>query len=506
MADNFFYLEMDNSVYEAPLLREIGGRYLRKTKQWQFPRLKMVVRDLQMLYPSLSEDFEQLLSDKFSCIVINPNLFRFQRELVSRLLLSTLPGQLIAASPGSGKTVIVSTALNYMDAEKVLIICPLILRTVWQEHLEKWGNREASICWGRPPQGDWVITNYETLTSSKWGPAYRHQKWDVLIVDESTRVKNKATKSFEMVLKIREMSRKVWLLSGTPVTRFVDDLWAQFRIIWPSAFTSYWRFANKFCVIEENVWGRQVVGNRIFNYQDLLSDIMTVTRLRDVVELPDFFVHQVEVVLNPDQLEAHRSALEEFKVQLDEGVLDIPGKLAQLTRLQQIASNLGNLNPSADSSGKSDTIMEIIDSLTAEDFPILIWAHWRRSAELLYSRLLRDAPNLSVGLMIGGSADILDQYKDGQYNILIMSLDVGKFGLTLTETKTVIYHDLSLKAEDFIQSLYRVQRIGLQHRPHLYILKSPGTIDEFVETNLDGKARAIQQITGEDIQTLLSRN
>ena len=80
----------------------------------------------------------------------------------------------------------------------------------------------------------------------------------------------------------------MWLLSGNPVTRYADDLWSQLHLVWPKAFPSYWRFAKRYCVVEETPWGDKVVATR--RTRDVMeenSDLVVVTNQEEVLELPE---------------------------------------------------------------------------------------------------------------------------------------------------------------------------------------------------------------------------
>jgi hypothetical protein len=69
--------------------------------------------------------------------------------------------------------------------------------------------------------------------------------------------------------------------------------------------------------------------------------------------------------------------------------------------------------------------------------------------------------------------------------------------------RTIIYVDKTWNADDYFQSLHRVRRIGLEHRPVVVTLRAPGTVDELVEENLEGKLGGISRITRSSLRELL---
>lgn len=98
---------------------------------------------------------------------------------------------------------------------------------------------------------------------------------------------------------------------------------------------------------------------------------------------------------------------------------------------------------------------------------------------------------------------MLEEFKAGDYDALILSIGVGKFGHTFTNVKTIFYIDKTWNADDYFQSLHRVRRIGLKHRPVVVTLRAPGTVDELVEDNLTGKLGGISRLTKSNLRDLL---
>jgi SNF2 family DNA or RNA helicase len=239
---------------------------------------------------------------------------------------------------------------------------------------------------------------------------------------------------------------------------------------------------------------------------------MFVRNQKEVLpDLPEYLVEEVIVELSTAQQKAHDELKREFVTMLESGEeirADI--KLTQMLRMQQSTSSLANLEPGETSpegneSAKHDAI---VDMLEAGSFrlPAIVWVHWRKGAEQLERRLKKAFPDLKVAIALGGdetNEGKLQSYVDGQVDILILSLGVGKFGLTMVDTQTVIYLDKTWNADDYVQSLRRVQRIGLTHRPLLISLKSPRSVDLLVEDNLAGKMVSISQATNADLRDLL---
>ncbi len=64
--------------------------------------------------------------------------------------------------------------------------------------------------------------------------------------------------------------------------------------------------------------------------------------------------------------------------------------------------------------------------------------------------------------------------------------------------------DRNFSADDYYQSMHRVRRIGLTHRPVVVPIVAAGTVDELtVGDNLEAKLGGISRMTHSDLASLL---
>jgi SNF2 family DNA or RNA helicase len=134
----------------------------------------------------------------------------------------------------------------------------------------------------------------------------------------------------------------------------------------------------------------------------------------------------------------------------------------------------------------------------------LIWVHWQQGAQLLYQRLA--SMKVNVGIATGAEKNVeetVEAYKRGDIDVLILSLNVGRFGHHLINTNTVIYVDRSFDGDAYYQSLHRIKRFGLDHSPVVYTLRVPNSVETMVEENLAGKLETVAYITNGDLLQLL---
>ena len=496
-------------VGSLPELKSLGATWDTKRRCWKLAASLMNRTALKELLPDiLVPEFEYI--DYVRLVFADqPRLFDYQIDAASRL--SQAPhGQLVVLSPGLGKTAVAIVAADVsVPDDQVVVVAPASLLRTWEREIRTWGRNVSNanavaIMHGKPDfdavrEARWLLVSWDTFARhADWFTG----AWPLWVLDESVLAKSRRSHRFKKLDKMRRNVGRVWLLSGSPTTRHSDDLWAQLHLIWPRAYTSYWRFAERYCVVEETPWARVVNGTR--RDHDAVkdnSDLMIVVNQEDVLDLPEYLQESIDVDLTPRQAKAYKDMLERFITELDSGLyLTAESRIAQILRLQQITSYFEG------QSAKHDAIIDLIRGGAYEP-PFLFWTHWREGGDALAVRLFDElqlhVTHVNGGMSMADKDSQIEAYKDGTSDALVLSIGVGKFGMTLTNTKTVFYVDKTFNADDYYQSLRRVRRIGLTHRPVVVSVRAPGTTDELVERNLSGKSESIARITGTNLSELL---
>ncbi len=484
-------------------IQHIGARRDIKRGAWTLPATRMnatLINDLALGLPTLSVDL------RASGDVDDERLYEYQRDAAARL--ATAPhGLVLVAAPGLGKTAMAIAAADIaVPNDRIVIVAPASLLDTWEREIQKWARVPGStyIMRGKVDYAEahvarWIITSWDKAVRevNTWGKG-----WPLWILDESVLAKSRGSKRFKTLQKIRRDVDRFWLLSGSPTTRYSDDLWAQLHLLWPKAFPSYWRFAERYTVVEQTPWARVVAGDRAGrSAADDNSDLVLVINEEDAgLDLPEYlFEPPLAVALSGPQLTAYKTMAKDFIAELGNGTEVIaPNEAAKLLRLCQIASYFDG------HSAKRDALLEVIDRY---EKPYLIWTHWRDTADDLYSALVSYGMNVEAvtGEVTGTARDrAIEDYKAGGIDCLILSLGVGKFGHTLTNTRTIFGFDRNFNADDIFQSSHRVRRIGLTHRPVVVPIVAVGTVDEFtVGDNLQAKLGGISRMTRSDLASLL---
>lgn len=494
-------------------LKAAGGRM--KGSKWEFPPLVSSIKMIQrrfpdaVLQPAAASIIDHRPSDQRYYHRSWETLYEYQKESVRQLIESPLRGALLGLSPGLGKTAVSIVAAEILQSKSILVVAPLSLLRNWQREIERWGTGKSWIV--RSPVdsftfeiGEWVITNYDYLVRHESQFA---RNWDLVIFDESILIKTRSARRSLSAQHISKDARRVWGLSGSPISKSPDDLFNQFKTFLPSFFRSYWRFAEEYCIIERTPWGTNVLGGK--PGIDLRAEFADFTAFRnqsEVLDLPPEHHVLIELQLLPDQQRVHEKLLRDFILELSTEDVPVQTVMTQILKMLQVTSNLANLQPEKDASIKSNTVVEMIETESLP-LPTIIWTHWRSTAESLVKRLRLNAllkiGYLSSDLSVDERDQLVTEFQSGQIHVLVVSLGVGKFGLTLTEAQSMVYYDRSFDADALVQSSFRVHRIGLDHPVTVFTLKCLDSADEIVDMNLHGKLGDISSLTKAQLQELM---
>jgi SNF2-related domain len=552
-------------------VKEWGGvRWDGKHQAWRVPRITRNAKKIMEFDPDakLTPDVKRLA--KGDLWVMDPlnvpqvldditqhprwkDLYDYQVQSLHALVTRPYHAKMLILSPGLGKTPtsIVAADVRAISKNKAspkfLVVAPLSLTWNWVREIEAWSmHKDVIRVHGKQgiAEATWTVTNPESLFERKRatpdGPLRATGQldplfdidWDTLILDESILYKNRKSKRSGIVKTLARASDQVWELSGAPITHDNSDLWQQLNIGEPDYFPAFWKFTNEFCIVERTPWSQgEIVGSRHgVSLRTEYPELLFVRNQEEVFnDLPSVIFQDLELPLTRRQKKAHDDIMSQWFHELEynaDSRVDVTAVIAQLTRLQQVTSNLKNLETTGkhwpDESTKADAVEQLLETQAVEG-PVLIWVWHRPGAHALNDRLQRAVQGKTqekkqhplygkrVEMVLGGNKNadkIIESYKDGEVDVLIMSIGVGKYGHTLANTHTVIYYDRTWDSDAIFQSLHRYagargRLAGYEHNPVCIILRCRGTVDDFVEMNLAGKLPDMANITGADLLKIL---
>jgi non-specific serine/threonine protein kinase len=302
-------------------------------------------------------------------------------------------------------------------------------------------------------------------------------QWNYTILDESQKIKNPQTKTYQAIEKLSSQNRLC--LTGTPVENSITDLWSQFNFLNPGIFGNQRDFENRFgsngdsAVIQQNLL-RKIIKPFILRRkkEDVLAELPERTEITQYIEMTD------------KQAEIYQTWLEEYRHQIFEqiqnsGIQKSRFKILEaLTYLRQIACHPAILHENFDikDAGKILLLEEMLEEIIEEGHKVLVFSQFVRFLRLI--RKLLDEKGWKYEYLDGTIRKRAPRINNFQNNtevkIFLISLKAGGLGLNLTAADYVIHLDPWWNPAIEQQASDRVHRIGQKNRVFIYkyIIKS----------------------------------
>jgi SNF2 family DNA or RNA helicase len=434
------------------------------------------------------------------------NLFGYQLQGVTELL--TREALLLADDLGLGKTVQAIAALRVLllqhQVEAGLIVVPASLVDQWRYAIRQWAPElRTSTIRGPGHERAWqwltpahiYLTSYDTLcedyTDNPQAPP-RRRTWDVVILDEAQRIKNRETRTSRVCKEL--LRRRAWALTGTPLENTLDELASVLEFVTPRHDAR--------------------AGERLFPGRELLARQRVVQlrrRKQDVLpQLPPKILGQLVVALGPMQRAAYDRAEREGIVELRERGhhLRIENVLELITRLKQIC----NADPASGQSAKLADLHERMSALVAEGHRALVFTQFTDATfgvMAIAARLAAFRPLVYTGEVLAQRReDIIRTFRaDPGHQLMILSLRAGGLGLNLQEASYVFHFDRWWNPAVERQAEDRSHRIGQTYPVHVFAYVCADTIEERIAALLQRKQVLFDEIVDGvtlDLQAKLS--
>ena len=338
----------------------------------------------------------------------------------------------------------------------------------------------------------------------------------MMIVDESTTIKNPQAKRTKSILQLRNETKYRRILTGSPVTQSPMDLWAQMDFLDPEILgqSSYYAFRTRYAVvITANAAGGTHKYQKIVKFKNLAQLGQAVSphsyRIlkKDCLDLPDKIFTKREVELTDEQHKAYSEMKSNAMTILHSGeTLTAVNVLTQLIRLHQITCGHMKTDEGETVQLKNNRLTELMQILGETTGKVIIWANYIHDILSIQKAINDEFGPQSSCTYYGGTKQedrqaCIKKFQDPENPIrfFIGNTQTGGYGITLTDASTVIYYSNNYDLEKRIQSEDRAHRIGQKNKVLYIDLVAKGTVDEKIIKALRNKVNIAREINGEEL-------
>ncbi|TJY41588.1 DEAD/DEAH box helicase [Cohnella pontilimi] len=479
---------------------------------WQMYRLALEAEEANRV-----SDFHEL-----QCTRLLPAFTPLPHQIeTARKVMHEMRGRAILADEvGLGKTIEAGLVLKEYWVRglvrKVLILVPASLVLQWVRELANKFDLPAvpqkkEYSWG----SDIVVASMDTAKRDPHRQILLDNEFDMLIVDEAHKLKNKRTSNYKFINELRK--KYCLLLTATPVQNDLSELYNLITLLKPGQLGAEGDFAAN------HVVDRRVPKNEA-KLQESLGQVMIRNRRSDGgVEFTRRFVTNVPLHLSEEEMALYQGVTDYVRQHVKAESGDIASMLSMVTLQREVCSSrdavfltlvnlfkktqeesplrariweLVELIRNIKSNTKGEKTIELLQAMGDEK--AIIFTEYRQTQNYLL-RFFNEHGIQAVpyrGGMNRGKKDWMMDLFRRRAQVMIAT-EAGGEGINLQFCRNIINFDLPWNPMRVEQRIGRVHRLGQKEDVNIYNLCTVGTIEEHIVHLLHEKINMFEMVIGE---------
>lgn len=233
----------------------------------------------------------------------------------------------------TGKTFAALWLAEIWECHYNLIICPKKAIPVWTQAI-----KDLHF-----PLGEFTIVSFESFRIRQ--REYTCVRWDLVIVDESHRIKERSSQITKAVWKLSKMARKRLILTGSPQGNGMEDYYAQLKFIRPDLFSTWKAFSENYLIIEQmTLPGREedpfpkIVGYKDQeHFKQILANISFRVERDDVAKVKTIARTKKHTIpWSPEARASYDELDQKLMLEINDGLVSAPMILTKAGKLHQL--------------------------------------------------------------------------------------------------------------------------------------------------------------------------
>lgn len=470
------------------------------------------------------EDFDEL-----QCLKQLPDLEPYPHQLdTARKVIDQMHGRAILADEvGLGKTIEAGLVLKeYMIrglVKRVLILVPASLVMQWTRELnQKFGipavAQKKAYMW---KQHDVIVASMDTAKRAPHREHVLDQSYDMLIIDEAHKLKNKNTKNYAFAKQIKK--KFCLLLTATPVQNKITELYNLITLLKPGHLGPSGSFRQAY------VQGKREAKNQEELKKEIRKVMIRNQRSDGNIHFTKRHVETVPVTFTEEERDLYDSVTRFVREQYHRASGNAKSALSLITLQREICSSkeaafltLANMfKKCGENSEAGQTILEIVEKIkrierqskaekTLElirdiDDKVIVFTEYRATQNYL-QYFLHQHGITSVPFRGGfrrNKKDWMRELFQNRAQVLIAT-EAGGEGINLQFCNRIINYDMPWNPMRVEQRIGRIHRLGQERDVHIYNLSTRDTIEAHILQLLYEKIHLFEMVIGQ-LDSILER-
>ena len=421
-------------------------------------------------------------------------LFEYQKQGIEFLV--SRQGGMLLDEQGLGKTLQALEAVKKTNAKVLVIVCPAIMRGTWLHHVANLIPSNIQVVIN---SYEWYvkIDNYKSLLKIIKG------KKVAVIIDEAHYIKtptSKRTKTVQHLLSLDNIVFKV-LLTGTPVTRDVDDLYTQLKVFYPDFCRSIFEYRKKYMRCIHSYFGDVYKGfKNDYSRQEIIKYLKSCSLRRTKksagLNLPSIVRQPVYIDINKTIAKKSLEILD-YATKVINGVDDYT---TYKTDLSEEASHIASIRKALGVAKVPQVLQYIEHLLQSGTQKLVVFGVHVDVVNLIYEALKEKYKEIKAHRIIGATTStqrekIIDEFQELETpQILVANMIACGVGVTLTKSHTVVFAELDFTPSNIMQAEARVHRITQEHIVNSIFMVANGSLDAKILDLIKDKLKVIKDV------------
>lgn len=308
----------------------------------------------------------------------------------------------------------------------------------------------------------------------------------MMVVDESNLVKNDLAIRTRNIIRLGSKCRYRLILNGTPITRSMADLYAQWYLLdWRIlGYRSFYRFAANHLEFDPNRPGRIVRAHNVDYITEKIAPYCYQVTREECLDLPDKVYEIVPVFLSDEQDRHYDEISEQMLFQLDE--LEPETIYRMFAALQAVIAGQYvhddgkhfTTSPMFADPMENPRIRGLMYLLSTriEDEKCIIFCKYTFEIDTICGILGEKAVSFTGDVPQKRRKEIIDSFA-GVKQYFVANKTCAGYGLNLQFCRNVVYYSNDWNLGTRLQSEDRVHRIGQDQIVNIYDIVAERTLD-----------------------------
>jgi len=372
---------------------------------------------------------------------------------------------------------------------KVLILAPLTSLKTWIEENEKFTQLEVVLVRGNhkdkvekwSKKANIYLTNHDSVKTKEFPDC----EWDLIVIDEASRIKNFATQLRKKLGSIK--SKKRIAVTASLIENNLDDLYSITTWVDKNILPPYRVFRQKFMKLSlDSAGGRTFYVIDGYKNLDKLREMLAPIYLRreknEVGEqLPDLMFEKIWLSFNSNE----KSEMNLIYKDIKEKAKEKSSTIGEIVKARVLCARA------------EQKAFELLDITKGTMGQVIVFSEFLDALD--FSKSLLEKNGFSCGLISGRVKQedrdtLVEEFQDSKIRVLFLQTKTGGYGLNLQKASTVVFLNRPYTLATEEQAWSRAHRTGQKNKVQVYYLLVENSFEHRVNKILEDKGYLTNEV------------